>query len=108
VPSFCSVEGGFGEEDMLHVATQGWRCVVFPGASAKFVCELLEIWCSTRTERAWSNVGVVRTSDLRGRRPHFLHNVLLADRSFSGRGTSCYDMECEVPTGRACWVMVGG
>jgi hypothetical protein len=102
VPSFCSVEGGFGEEDMLHVATQGWRCVVFPGASAKFVCELLEIWCSTRTERAWSNVGVVRTSDLRGRRPHFLHNVLLADRSFSGRGTSCYDMECEVPTGRAC------
>jgi hypothetical protein len=54
VPSFCSVEGGFGEEDMLHVATQGWRCVVFPGASAKFVCELLKIWCSTRTERAWS------------------------------------------------------
>jgi hypothetical protein len=102
VPASARLRAALVRRTLLHVKATV-RC--FGSFLAQIVCELLEMRCSTRTERAWSNVGVVRTSDLGGRRPHFLHNVLLADRSFSGRVRCCYDMECEVPTGRACWAV---
>jgi hypothetical protein len=87
-----SVEGGFGEDDM---ARYGSTMPITPGHVRRLVAD------GTR-ERAWSNIGVVKTSDveLGGHLAHkFLHNVPLADRSFSGMGLVLRHAMCRVAHG---------
>lgn len=57
---------------------------------------------------AWSNVGVLKNVRTRETScPHFLHNILWADRSFSGRTGSAETCKVRCPRGGAwaSWVM---